>query len=297
MGTGVVSEGLSLDGRETLSKLLLVVGAAIWIALAIQLAIRAVRDRDGLRRQARSPAALTAVAATSVLGVRLALLGWTWVPAALLCLALVLWAGLLGPILAHWTRPVPGSGFLLVVSTESIAVLLAVLAGAHRLEWLLDVALLFFLIGLCFYAFVAAGFPARELLFGRGDHWIAGGALAIATLAAARLAVGAHGLGEPGEFHALLRDASIVLWVLTLLWLPVLIVTELLNPRLGYDLRRWSTVFPVGMYATSSFVVAAAASTSVPTEFARTWVWVALALWVAVAAAHAVAAARIRGSG
>ena len=289
MGTGVVSSGLALDGHERLSRAVLAVAAALWIVLAVRLAAQAVRDPSRLRRQARSPVALTTVAATSVLGVRLALLGWSWVPVAMLCLALALWVGLLGPVLAHWTKPVPGSGFLLAVSTESLAVLMAVLAGTHRLDWLLDVALLFFLLGLGFYGFVAAGFNPRELLLGRGDHWIAGGALAIATLAAARLTLGAHVLGEPGHFHALVRDASIVLWVLTLLWLPVLIAAELLSPRLGYDLRRWSTVFPVGMYATSSFVVGAAASTSVPTEFARTWVWIAVAVWAAVAAAHAVA--------
>jgi voltage-gated anion channel len=294
MGTGEVSTALALDGHESLSRALLVAAAAVWILLAIGTAIRAAGDPNRLRREARSPMALTAVAGTSVLGVRLALLGWSWIPAALLCLALALWALLLGPVLRAWTRPVPGSGFLLAVSTQSLAVLAAVLATAHRLDWLLGAALLFFCLGLGLYGFVATGFHPRELLLGRGDHWIAGGALAITTLAAAHLTVGVEALGGSGDFHALVRDASLVLWVLSMVWLPVLVVTELLNPRLSFDLRRWSTVFPVAMYATSSFVVGAAASTGVPTDFARTWVWIAVALWAAVAAAHAVAAVRLR---
>ena len=39
-----------------------------------------------------------------------------------------------------------------------------------------------------------------------------------------------------------------MLCVLTILWLPVLLLAEILRPRLHYDVRRWSTVFPVGTY-------------------------------------------------
>jgi len=199
MGTGVVSTGLSLDGQEELSRALLVIAAAIWVVLAIRVIGGAVRDRDRVGRDARSPTALTAVAATAVLGERLALLGWGWVPAALLSLAIATWLLLVPSVLRHWSTPVPGSGFLLVVSTESLAVLMAALANEHRLDWLLITALAFFCLGLGFYGFVAADFAPRELLVGRGDHWIAGGALAIATLAAGRLALGAETLGEIGR--------------------------------------------------------------------------------------------------
>ena len=80
----------------------------------------------------------------------------------------------------------------------------------------------------------------------------------------------------------MLKDAALGLWVLTMLWLPVLVVTEIAHPRLRYDVRRWSTVFPVGMYATCSFVVGTTAHAGGITSFARVWVWVAVALWVVV---------------
>jgi tellurite resistance protein TehA-like permease len=70
-----------------------------------------------------------------------------------------------------------------------------------------------------------------------------------------------------------------------MLWLPVLLLAEALRPRLRYDVRRWSTVFPVGMYAACSFAVGQAARASAITSFARAWVWVALAVWAAVLAA------------
>ena len=78
---------------------------------------------------------------------------------------------------------------------------------------------------------------------------------------------------------------SLGLWALTVLWLPVLLLAEALRPRPGYDVRRWSTVFPVGMYAACGFVVGQAAHASAITSFARAWVWVALVLWLIVLAA------------
>jgi hypothetical protein len=61
-----------------------------------------------------------------------------------------------------------------------------------------------------------------------------------------------------------------------MLWLPILLVAEARWPRTTYDVGRWSTVFPVGMYAACSFVVGAVASAPAITDFARVWVWVAV---------------------
>ncbi|MHB8491671.1 MAG: SLAC1 family transporter [Solirubrobacteraceae bacterium] len=84
----------------------------------------------------------------------------------------------------------------------------------------------------------------------------------------------------------------LVLWVLTLLWLPVLLFAEVRWPRGRYSVRRWSTVFPVGMYAACSFVVGKVDSAQAITDLARVWVWVALAVWALVAAGLARATAR-----
>jgi hypothetical protein len=46
-----------------------------------------------------------------------------------------------------------------------------------------------------------------------------------------------------------LEDIATGLWVLTMLWLVVLLLADVRWPRLEYDARRWSTVFPLGMYA------------------------------------------------
>jgi Voltage-dependent anion channel len=49
--------------------------------------------------------------------------------------------------------------------------------------------------------------------------------------------------------------------------------------------RRWSTVFPVGMYAACSFVVGTAVHAGAIHDFARIWTWVAAVVWLVVFAA------------
>lgn len=282
MGTAIVSIGLSLDHRETLSRVLLVIDVTAWLALALLLAWRVARNRERVHREARSPAALTGVAGTAVLGIRLVLLGWGWAGSALLAVATLLWLVLLAPVLRNWATPTVGVAFVLAVSTQSLAVLAAVLAASEHAPWLLYAALAPFLLGLGFYGFVLARFDVRQLLVGHGDHWVTGGALAISTLAAARITLAARSLETLTFLARMLEPLSVVLWALAIAWLPVLVIAEAVRRRPSYDTRRWSTVFPVGMYAVCSFIAGAAAHAPAIVEFARAWVWAGLALWVVV---------------
>ena len=282
MGTGIVSVALSLDGHEVLSRVLLAIAALLWVALGLLLFARFGWERARVRTEARSPAALTGVAATGVLGARLTLLGWDVPGIVLLLMAASLWAGLLWPVLRHWTTPTIGVSLILTVSTESLAVLAATLAVGERARWLVVAALVPFCLGLAFYVFVIVSFDLRQLAVGGGDHWITGGALAISTLAAGRITLAVATPGALHGLHPVLRDVSLALWVVTMCWLPLLLVAEMRFPRVRYDVRRWGTVFPFGMYAACSFVVGAAADKHVIRDFAHVWVWVALAVWVAV---------------
>jgi tellurite resistance protein TehA-like permease len=292
MGTGIVSIGLSLDGHETLSRVLLALDGATWLALAVLLPARALRDRDRFRQDLRTPAAFTAVAGTAVLGTRLSLLGWDWAGVALLAIALAVWLGLIGSVLRHWRTPTVGASFILTVGTESLALLATVLAHGYELRWLLAVALAPFLLGLCFYPWVLSRFDFRQLAVGAGDHWVTGGALAISTVVAGRIALAYKALEPGGGALGVLRGVSLVLWVLTLAWLPALLLAELRWPRPRYGVRRWSTVFPVGMYAACSFVVGEVLPASAISRFADVWVWVAVAVWAIVAAGLVQASTR-----
>jgi tellurite resistance protein TehA-like permease len=266
MGTGIVSVALALDGYGDLSNVLLVVAAAVLAAVGAALLGLAIADRKTLRESAFVPGALTWVAATDVVGSRLSLFGWQHEAAVFLAVGVALWLVVVPCVVRRWTTPTVGLSFLLVVGTESIAVLMARLS-------LEQLALVPFGLGLALYLVVLARFELRQLVVGRGDHWIAGGALAIAALACARCAQAVPGL------HTL----TLVLWACAAAWLPVLLAAEAAGRRRPFHELRWSTVFPVGMYAACSFAAGAATGTQALTSFARTWVWVAVAIWAAVA--------------
>lgn len=280
MATGVVSIALSLDGQQTLSRIMLGIAVVIWVALAVLAPLRAARDRAGFWADVRTPAALTGSVATAVLGTRLTVLGWTWAGIAALIIAFVLWAALLGPVLAGWRSPTVGVSLLLAVSTESLAVLGSTLAAPEHARWLLIAALVPLGLGLGLYGFIISRFGLDQLAVGRGDHWITGGALGISALAAAKITAVAEALGILEG--VVLKDIAAGLWVLAMLWLLVLLGAEARWPRLRYDAGRWATVFPLGMYAASSFAVGAVAHAGAITSFARVSVWVALAAWAIV---------------
>jgi hypothetical protein len=282
MATGIVSIDLSSAGRETVSRVVLGIGTAAWLVLGALLVARVVLDRPQARREAMSPAALTGVAGTAVLGTRYTLLGWHWAGVALLVVALGIWLVLLGPVLRHWATPTVGVSFVLAVATEALAVIAATLATSLDARWLVDAALVPFALGLAFYVFVISRFDWRQLVIGRGDHWVSGGALAISALAAGKIAVAAKSLGVIASTPEALL---LVLWAAAMLWLPALLGFELMRPRLHYDIRRWATAFPLGMFASCSFAVGAAVDAPGITRFARIWVWVAFALWLVLFAA------------
>ena len=284
MGTAIVAIGLSLDGQETLSRALLAVAAALWLGYLAVAAERAMRVRSRLLSDAASPGALTVVAATAVLGSGALRLGWELPAFAALAAAACAWAVLVPRVLRAWERPTAGASFVRVVATESLAVLAANAAIAEHDVPLALAGLALLALGLAAYAFVLASFDLRQLRTGRGDHWVAGGALAIATVACDRTAAASAALPALPPLQEPLADAAVVLWVAAALWLPMMLAAELRAPRPGFNARRWSTVFPLGMYAICSFRTGEATSFGGPAALARVWIWAALAVWLLVAA-------------
>lgn len=214
---------------------------------------------------------LAAVAATAVLATRLGLAGRHDAAYALLVAAGAGWVAACAALL--WSRrfgPPTGSLLLSVVSTEAVAILAAV--ASRRLE---AFALVVFAVGLALYPAALARIPPGELRTGAGDIWIAMGALAVSTLAAAHVATA--GGGAP------LRVVAGVLWLAATCWLPVLVFGELRWRRFGFEPKRWSTVFPLGMYSACSSAVAHEGGLA-PGLVGRAFFWIAVAAWLAVAA-------------
>src|SRR5690606_39153015 len=112
-------------------------------------------------------------------------------------------------------------------------------------------------------------FDWRQVFEGAGDHWVAGGALAISGLAGSKLlAADSSRLYLWNEDDSgVLRFVTLSLLVLDLAWYVVLLAGEIVRPRLRYDTRRWATVFPLGM--TAAATLSASAAVGVP--WLSTW--------------------------
>jgi hypothetical protein len=262
MGTGIVSLDLHYAGLAVPSTALLGIAAAIDVVLLVS---------GGLFRE------IAGVPAVAVVGSGLAARGERSWP--FLAVAALLWLYHL-PRLRLPAR-VRGSDLLPVVATQAVVIL----AGnvQHHAGGLEVPAIAVLCAGAAGYAALIARFDRHDLARGPGDQWIAGGAAAITALACATLA------GD-GDGQAL-TVGSVAVWVAAMLWLPFLVAGELRRPRLGTLGRRWSTVFPLGMYAAMSYAVAAAADLPVTRTFAFAWTAVAAAVWAAVALAATTTAA------
>ncbi len=282
MGTGIVSIAMLGASQVAISRVLLALTALLWLLLAAAFVRRLWREREGWLADAVRPASLTAVAATAVLGGRVTQLGWSWGGWALLAAASALCLAFGAAATPEGFRSRTGASFLLVVAPQSLAVLAGELAALTGSGWLAVAALAPFALGLALYVPVVARFDRGQLREGSGDHWISGGSLGIISLASAEIS---HALSVTHTATWLadpLRIAALVLWGLTIAWLPLLVVAEIRWRRMAYDVRRWATVFPLGMYAAMSEAAGSVGNVQGLVVFGRVWAWVALAGWLAV---------------
>lgn len=286
LATGIISIGLEQTGYEILSRIVLVLAAVGWLGLAAAFVVRLLRERERWLTEAGTPSALTAVAATTVLGTRLVTLGWEVPAEALLALSAALWPGLLLLVVRQWRPRMSGGVFLGCVATQGLAVLGATLARATHTDWLAHTALVLFWLGLVLYAAALFYFDYREVATGAGDQWVAVGALAISALAGSKLilAYQANIYLWNDDDNGVLRWVTEALLVLVLGSYCVLAVTEALWPRPRYDVLRWATVFPLGMTAVATLSVAAAIGVGGLRGLGQVLLWISVAAWLAVVA-------------
>ncbi|MFE2303721.1 tellurite resistance/C4-dicarboxylate transporter family protein [Streptomyces sp. NPDC059445] len=300
MATGILSTGLHLTGYEVLSRVALVLASLAWVGLASDFLARLVGDRAQWVRRAAAPAGLDAVAATSVLGTRFATLGWRTLAEVLLALSAVLWPVLLLTVLRHWRRRMAGEVFLVCVATQGLSVLGSTIAAEVGSDWLAHAAMTLFWVGVALYAVSFANFDPREVRKGAGDHWIAAGALGISALAGAGLVV-AHDVNPylwNNDDQGVLRATTGALLVLDLVCYFLLAVAEVVWPRPRYDVRRWSSVFPMGMSAVATLAVSAALDVFWLKGTGQVLLWIAVAAWLLAVVGTALAfGSEVRSTG
>jgi tellurite resistance protein TehA-like permease len=287
MSTGILSTATQVAGLRLLSWALLVLAVLGELALGASVIGRLCSDRPGVVADAGTPASLTGVAATSVIGARIASVGWTGIVWGLLVAGVLLWLVLLPSVLLHWQVPTVGTSLLVCVATEGLAVLAATQGAVTRNRLLVAAGFGACVLGLAFYAVVVARFDWRQLVVGAGDQWVVAGALAIASLAGAQLVAACARLGLLEGIQRPLRALDLAVWAAAVSGYALLLACELRWPRLRYDIRRWATVFPMGMTAAASFAVGRTEDLAALTVLGHVFLWPGLVAWAVVAACAA----------
>jgi tellurite resistance protein TehA-like permease len=279
MATGIVSVAASAEGLAIVSDALLVFAISAWIGLASVVFPRAVRTPRRPRLQS-----FALVASTAVIGARFALTGDDTPALALWSLALLCYGVL---VLSRPSTGDPSGGSLLiVVATESLAVLAALLAP-HSTAALLVAALLAWTLGLCLYPLLTAAIVLalyRRPRFAP-ELWIVMGALAVATLAGAELLLATRTLRALPELRSVLLNVDLTTWSLaSSLIVPLLLAEVRSRGSWRYDASRWSFVFPLGMYAVATKTLAQADALPPLNRLGTVFSALALAAWLVVLA-------------
>ncbi|HET8599778.1 MAG TPA: tellurite resistance/C4-dicarboxylate transporter family protein [Segeticoccus sp.] len=306
MASGILSIGMHLAGRVTMSLALLVVCGIAYVSLVVLTLWRLMAYRDAIVDDFIDPGRafgfFTFIAGTNVFGVRLALDGLHTVTAGLLAVAALTWVvlGYVIPwtaVLSRTQRPVitaaNGTWFIWVVASQSVAASAATLepmATGYTRDVLAVVAVFSWSVGVFLYASAGVFVAARMLLYElrpidlSPPYWVAMGAAAITVLAGARIVEMADA-PMVAATRGLISGASVVFWAFATWLIPVLVAAGWWRHwrhhiPLGYEATLWSIIFPLGMYAAAGLYLGRADHLPIVSGIGHGELWVAFAAWV-----------------
>jgi tellurite resistance protein TehA-like permease len=309
MATGIISIAAFQLNMKPVAWVLLAINLIAYLILWLLLLLRLVRFfprvKADITDHALGPGFFTVVAGTCVLGSQLVIVAGQYRAAAVLWLiGLMLWALIMYTFFTAVTvredKPpletgISGTWLIAAVATQSISVLGTLLADyftAYR-ESLLFFTLCMFLLGcmlymllitLIFYRFTFVKLTTVSLT---PPYWISMGAVAITTLAGARLIIAAPEWGFLTEISPFLKGFTLFFWSAGTWWIPLLLILGVWRHihkhfPLVYDPQYWGLVFPLGMYTVCTFQLSKAISFEPLMLIPRYFVFVAMAAWLAV---------------
>jgi len=305
MATGIVSLAMHFEGFPGFPEVLLWLNVIFYVVLWVITIVRIALFRSALiadlTHHARGVTFLTAVAGTGVLGAEFAILTpFIAVAVGLWVFAVLLWTILIYTFFAAVTiaEPKPsidvainGSWLLVTVATESLSVLGTLIAQTlGPVPPILFVALCAYLLGAMFYILFIALIVYRWIFLRMEPakltppYWINMGALAITTLAGARLILSSGSWEVLHELKPFTSGFTLFFWATGTWWIPLLVIVGfwrhvIERVPVTYDPQYWSLVFPLGMYTVATFVFANAAGMPFLLIIPRIFVYIAMFAW------------------
>lgn len=308
MATGIVSIAAHLLEMKPIARALLFVNIFAYAILCLLLLVRLIRFfprvKADISDHTRGPGFFTVVAGTCVLGSQLIIVAGWFEPAAVLWFAgLALWAVIMYSFFTSVTireekppleKGINGAWLIAAVATQSVSVLGTLLSnhfGAYR-EPLLFFTLCMFLVGcllylllitLIFYRFTFLNVTTQTLT---PPYWINMGAVAITTLAGARLILAAPEWIFLAEILPFLKGFTLFFWAGGTWWIPLLLILGFWRHvykrfPLSYDPQYWGMVFPLGMYTVCTFQLSRAINFEPLMIIPGIFIYLALAAWLA----------------
>jgi len=307
MATGIVSIAAHFLQLEAVAVALFWINVAAYGALGVLMLARLVLYRREVVRDfadhARGSGFFTLPAGTCVLGTQFVILrAQPAVATALWFAAIALWTlvtyGFFAAVTAKQQKPtlsdgLNGTWLIAVVATQAIAVLGCLVAPSFAgPDRVLFVALAMHmggfmlylpLIALLLYRWTFFELTPRQLT---PPYWINMGALAISTLAGARLLQTSVDSPLLRRIAPFLEGSTLFFWTAATWWIPLLVVLGvwrhvIRRMPISYDPQYWGMVFPLGMYTTCTVQMARALDLPGLELVAHAFVWPALVAWTA----------------
>ena len=326
MATGIISIAFKQLGYNFIAIPLFAINSVLYSVLFCLLAARVLMFPTNFSNDLMHPkkgfALLTLIAGTNTFGMELVSFNFIGLAKILWGIGLVCWLILLYSILinliAYKSEPiekvVDGTTLLIVVSTQSVALLGSTLAGTFGTNsqltlflswafWASGFILYLIIITLVSYRLI---FKTIEPKDWTGPYWICMGAAAITTLAGATLVTKFTSSTNWQDLIIFTKGITLMTWAIGSWWIPILLFMDVwsfsrsdsdispkppiwlkafpwlrlaFNKFNSYDTPSWGRVFPLGMYTVCTIALVKITPFGFLIVIPKYWGWFALAIW------------------